>query len=332
MEQDKRDWKSPAYESPARLLTLIILSIVFAEFLLAIARPYFIQQPSWLESLVHSSLLIAALFPILYSFWLRPLTLQKSELRRERIQSSIYRISETVLSAPNLEQMLRSIHRIINELMPARNFYIALYDTVTEMISFPYFADEKEPERPPRKAGKGLVEYVLKSGQPLSASREKLDELTKSGQVVRLGTPALIWLGVPLKTKDKITGVLVVQAYESRTRFRDDALEILQFVSTQVALAIERKRTEEALRESEERYKAFVQRSSEGIWRSELDKPLPITIPEDEQIQHIFQNAYIAECNEAMAKMYGMSRPEELVGKRIQDLLIFSKTVFPPGK
>lgn len=322
MSLDQKDWESPAYESPVRLLTLIILTIVFAELLLAQVRPYVSQYPSWIEALLHGALLIAVLFPILYLFWLRPLILQKSEVSRERIQSSINRISETALTAPNLQQLIRSVHAIISDLMPAKNFFVALYEPATDMLTFPYFVDERDPERKSRRAGKGLTEYVLRSGQPLAANPEKLKALRSGGMVELIGSPAEVWMGVPLKTKERIIGVLVVQSYDPRIRYRDDALQILQFVSTQVAMGIERKQTEEALMESQERYKSFVQRSSEGIWRSEMEKPISIDLPEEEQIRNIFQYAYIAECNEAMAKMYGLSKPEELLGKYIRSLLV----------
>ena len=322
MSLDRKDWESTAYESPVRLLTLIILTIVFAEILLAQATPYIFQYPSWLEALLHGALLIAVLFPILYLFWLRPLILHKSEVSREKIQSSIYRISETALTAPNLQQLVRSVHAIISDLMPAKSFFVALYEPATDMLTFPYFVDERDPERKSRRAGKGLTEYVLRSGQPLSANPEKLKALMSSGKVELIGSPAEVWMGVPLKTKERIIGVLVVQSYDPRIRYRDDALQILQFVSTQVAMAIERKQAEEALIESQDRYKSFVQRSSEGIWRSEMEKPISIDLPEDEQIKNIFQYAYIAECNEAMAKMYGLSTPEELFGKYIRSLLV----------
>jgi len=77
-----------------------------------------------------------------------------------------------------------------------------------------------------------------------------------------------------------------------------------------------------ALRESEARYKNFIEQSSEGIWRFELEKPLSPKISEDEQIEHAYKYAYLAECNKAMAEMYGLSSPKEMIGVRLGDLLI----------
>jgi PAS domain S-box-containing protein len=77
-----------------------------------------------------------------------------------------------------------------------------------------------------------------------------------------------------------------------------------------------------ALRESEERYRAFIANSSEGIWRFELDEPVPTDLHEDEQIELCYRRGYLAECNDAMARMYGFERAEEIAGARLGDLLV----------
>jgi PAS domain S-box-containing protein len=76
------------------------------------------------------------------------------------------------------------------------------------------------------------------------------------------------------------------------------------------------------LAESEERYRTFVAQSTEGIWRFELDKSISISLPPKMQIALCFRHAYLAECNDAMAQMYGFSSAKELVGTRLKDLLI----------
>jgi PAS domain S-box-containing protein len=83
-----------------------------------------------------------------------------------------------------------------------------------------------------------------------------------------------------------------------------------------------RKRSEEALRGSEQRYRAFVSNSSEAIWRFELETPVSIALPEDEQIDLYYQLGYLAECNDAMAQMYGFKLAEEIVGARLGDFLM----------
>jgi PAS domain S-box-containing protein len=77
-----------------------------------------------------------------------------------------------------------------------------------------------------------------------------------------------------------------------------------------------------ALKASEERYRAFIANSSEGIWRFELEQPVSTALPEDEQIESFYRQGYLAECNDAMARMYGFERAEEIAGARLADFLI----------
>jgi PAS domain S-box-containing protein len=84
----------------------------------------------------------------------------------------------------------------------------------------------------------------------------------------------------------------------------------------------DRKRAEEALRAGEERYRAFVLNSSEAIWSFELAEPISIDLPEDEQIELCYRHGYLAECNDAMAAMYGFSHASEIVGAGLSDFLV----------
>lgn len=81
------------------------------------------------------------------------------------------------------------------------------------------------------------------------------------------------------------------------------------------------KKTEGALRQSEERYRAFIANSSEGIFRCAADCEIPVSLPVDEQIALCLQHGSIAECNDAMAVMYGHDRAEELAGQKLGTII-----------
>src|SRR5437773_283580 len=353
--------------------------------------------------------------------------------RAESVQEAVYRISHTAHTAENLQQLLRAIHEIVGELMPAKNFYVSLYEK-DDRLEFPYFVDEYDTARdiPPRKLRKGLTEYVLRTGHSLLATPEVYERLVAAGEAELIGTPSIDWLGVPLKVKDRTIGVVVTQTYSQGVRYGPSELDILTFVSSQMAMAIERKRVEDAWREqsellqrivdnipvmlvfldergriqwgnrewtrtlgydiaearqrdifvelypdpverqrlrdsigapvgqwtdfrtrtrrgavldtiwanapltgggwlaigmdvsdrrrTEERYRAFIAQSSEGVSRLEIDPPVPTTLSEEEQIDRLYAGARIAECNDAMARMYGYNEARDLVETRLADL------------
>jgi PAS domain S-box-containing protein len=98
-------------------------------------------------------------------------------------------------------------------------------------------------------------------------------------------------------------------------------IEIVARVANRCWESVERARAARSLLESEERYRAFIANSSEAIWRFELEQPIPVNLPEDEQIEMLYRFAYLAECNDAMARMYGYELADQLVGARVGDLL-----------
>jgi PAS domain S-box-containing protein len=170
--------------------------------------------------------------------------------RTEKLKDSIFRISEAAVSSETLDDLFRSIHMVIADLMPAKNFYIALSDPQTDRLSFPYFVDEYDLPPEPKKPGRGLTEYVLRTGAPLLASPEAFNELVGRGEVELVGAPSIDWLGVPLNINNKTIGVLVVQSYTEGVRFGEEEKEILKFVSDQIAMAVHRKKTEAQIRAS----------------------------------------------------------------------------------
>ena len=175
----------------------------------------------------------------------------------KKLQDSVYRISEAAQSGKGLPDMLGTIHGIIADLMPARNLYVALYDPVEDLLSFPYFVDEFEPPPPPQKPGKGLTEYVLRTGKALLAPPSEFEALAASGVVESIGPPSVDWLGVPLKVGERTLGVLVVQSYSEGVRFNEADKQILGFVSAQIAMAVDKKQAEQVLQTSEAELRAI---------------------------------------------------------------------------
>jgi diguanylate cyclase (GGDEF)-like protein/PAS domain S-box-containing protein len=167
-----------------------------------------------------------------------------TELRRaEAMQAALLAISEAAQLDGDLRAMIASIHQIIGQLLPATNCFVALHDAQRGTVEFPYFVDEYDtpPGTMPIDAST-LCNEVIRSGQALLLKPDHLPDLPSHLQQV-VGHDALDWLGVPLCTSDRVIGALVVQSYNSAVRYSAEDKQLLQFVSAQIAAAIERKRS-----------------------------------------------------------------------------------------
>jgi len=194
----------------------------------------------------------------------RDITDQK---RAEELNSALYAIAARSHSVENQQQFFAAIHGIVGQLMYARNFYIALVDFDLQLLNFPYFVDEQDPAPPAKRQGRGLTDYVIRTGEPLLATPDVFEDLVRRGETELIGAPSLDWLGVPLMGSNGCIGALVVQSYSENVRFGERDRDILKFVSQQIATAIEHKRYEEALRRSEARYRSLILSAAYGIYR-----------------------------------------------------------------
>jgi two-component system cell cycle sensor histidine kinase/response regulator CckA len=191
--------------------------------------------------------------------------------RAEALSSALYRIAEKASATQDLQQFFAAIHGIVDELMCARNFSIAIHDPESQLLSFPYFVDEQESAPAPAKLGRGLVEYVLRTGEPLLCTPQQAQQMQQRSKIKLDGPAPLHWLGVPLKVNHRILGALVLKSYSTNTHFRERDQDVLTLISQQLAAAIDRKRNEQALRRSEVCYRSLVQTAVYGIYRSSLE-------------------------------------------------------------
>lgn len=160
--------------------------------------------------------------------------------RNESIQAAIYAISEAAHAAEDLPTLYQRIHQIIGELLPADNFAIALYDERKDELSFPYHVDQRLPVPPPLSLkADTLSTQIIRSGQTLLLTPESRASLP--APVLAAEAQPLYWLGVPLQSQQGTSGALILKSYSQHERYCEQDKELLQFVSTQVASAIERK-------------------------------------------------------------------------------------------
>jgi len=164
----------------------------------------------------------------------------------EKVEASLYAISEAAYSTKNLDELYAAIHSIVMGLMPAENFFIALAEPATDEIRFLYLADAHTPpgKSRTRKRGKGLTEIILDTGKSLLLDHNEYMEMVYQGEIEIHGEPPIQWVGVPMKTGSKTIGVLAVQTYTKNVTLSESHKRILEFVSKEIVQAINRKRAE----------------------------------------------------------------------------------------
>ena len=178
----------------------------------------------------------------------RDITEQK---RNEQLQKVVYNISKAANSPITLNQLYKTIHQELSTIIDTTNFYIALVDEKENKVFFPYHQDEKDDNFPVLKLSSNTpTTYVIKTGQSFLINKKQLKEMLAQGALTPWGTVTdkSVWLGVPLKVEDKTIGAMVVQSYTNPELYSKKDIKILEFVSFQVAAAIQRKHTEEKLK------------------------------------------------------------------------------------
>jgi diguanylate cyclase (GGDEF)-like protein/PAS domain S-box-containing protein len=189
--------------------------------------------------------------------------------RRKRLETESHVISQIirgVSSTANLDELLRLIHKSIRRVLSAENFFVALLNPETDVLTMQFFVDKYDTTPPTSKIGRSFSAYVFRTGKPLLVDRARTKEMTARGDVETVGTASAIWLGIPLKTPKGPIGVLVVQDYENEDTYTENDVDFLTSVADQIAIAIERKQAEDALRRSKERFELVTRATSDAIW------------------------------------------------------------------
>ena len=199
------------------------------------AADYIIKTPKQIQRL-----------PIAIYAALEKKYLDEEHKRAEALQGAVYQINEAANKAESLDELYQSVHAIIGQVMPARNFYIALYDAENDLLSFPYYVDEADRSASASiavaKPGRGMTEYVIRTGKALLSDVANFEELARQGEVELVGPPSPIWIGAPLMVEGRTIGAMAMQDYADPNVYTERELRMLEYVSGQVATAIERTR------------------------------------------------------------------------------------------
>jgi len=178
--------------------------------------------------------------------------LQREILQRkdsEELQTALYRISETPQQCSTEKELYAKLHEIIAQLMNAKNLYIALVDEENQCFNFDYVVDEVDKNIPDKlPIGRSITSYVYHQRKTLHVNRKEIEKLVSDGVLEFKGSDSEDWVGVPLQLGEVIYGILILQSYDKDYTYGTREIEILNFVSTHIAEALERTGAEKKLK------------------------------------------------------------------------------------
>ncbi len=225
----------------------------------------------------------------------------------ERVNQVLFRISNAVNTTLNLDELYTSIHRSLGDILDVSNFYIALYDKKEDMLSFPYHIDDKTDfpicsmDKTRVKDSASLTGRIIRTGKPIFLTKDAIVRLYEREGKKPVGKMAEVWLGVPLTVGNDVIGAMVMQSYEDSELYDERDMDLLTSVSEQAAIAIQRKRAEEALQVE----KAHIERLFDVV---------------QEGIVMVDAAGVVLSVNPEFTRIFGYS-VEEAAGSPLEDLI-----------
>lgn len=184
----------------------------------------------------------------------------------------LFEISQALTDTRNPDELYRAIHLSLARILNVDNFYIALHHPERDSISFPYHVDEKD-EIPDEifnfSETASLTGKVIDSRTPLIFYEQDIVEFARKKDRNIIGSLSKIWLGAPLMIRDSVIGVIAIQSFRSPHDYRETDLDLLNTVSQHIALAIERKESEEKLKSQQQVLESILETSPVGICQVE---------------------------------------------------------------
>ena len=199
----------------------------------------------------------------------RDLSREVAERQRgERLQAALYRLAALASNEEGSDAFFRSVHQIVGGLINARNFYIALVSPDGTEVSFPYAVDACETDWSPRSSGRGMTEYVMRTGKPQVVDTARMLELVRQGEVDPRFVDGTVtsWLGAPLLGAGGASiGAVAVQSYSQSRAYDARDAELLAFAAHQIANSLQRRMAAEALRLANLRLEERVERRTREL-------------------------------------------------------------------
>lgn len=247
------------------------LIIVVASPLDVVMRPFEKSKKDYLFGATGLSIIIVVLAIMLVD----RVRKQKETMHRLRldaeVQAVLRRIAESSLNASSQEELYGDFYRLLNPIFPGLNINIALVDEEKAQVILPYYRTETDFLLRRRPLQKGMTEYVIRQNRTVWLKENEIEQLYRTGEIELKLVQLHEWIGAPLKdSQGKPFGVLSLFLLSEPSTFPDDIVEIATMIATQLSIALERRKTEDALVHSESRLNRAQAIAHVGNWEIEL--------------------------------------------------------------
>ncbi|RPH32295.1 MAG: response regulator [Bacteroidales bacterium] len=172
--------------------------------------------------------------------------------RHDKVKKILANLAKSEIQIKEIDHYFKSIQCELSKVLDAGNFFVFQYDKFMQNLQLTFMVDENDSFTH-FPCGKTLSEYAISLRKPVLFTQNQIEELIKKGVVEIVGTPAKCWMAVPLFHNNEVYGLIGIQSYTSESAFTTEDLEILEFVSIQIAVSIKHKEIETNLQMAKEK-------------------------------------------------------------------------------
>ena len=186
-------------------------------------------------------------------------------VRTEKIRNLYYGIANQSIHSSSFQDLYKNIHGELNIFLDAGNFYFAIIEDDTLKFPF-YIKDNQQISYDGQGFEKEIATYALTQEKSLIVTRKNFKSLMERGMISEVQDPPTIWLGAPLNMENEQLGLIAIFSHAEPPPFDRTDLDLLDFISGQISLAINRKRNEGKITNQTARLNAIFESSSHLIW------------------------------------------------------------------
>jgi diguanylate cyclase (GGDEF)-like protein/PAS domain S-box-containing protein len=184
----------------------------------------------------------------------------------------LYKISNAVHTTDNLEDLLCDVHKILSTNMDVKNIFVVITDG--KNIECPFFVDQyddyKEVFKNLNKLKKfSIAGHIIQNRKAMVLKKEDMLQLAMDHGAQITGKLSEIYIGIPLKILNEVIGVIAIQDYENPNAYSKNDIKLLNLVSKQIALTIERKRNDIKLRDGEKNFRMITENATDIILKTD---------------------------------------------------------------